>query len=117
MVTVIAHFYAKPERRDELEEILNEWPGLARREPGWVDYCLHRSEDDPNVFMFYENWRSRRDWETHNQMPYLKAFLDRRMNYLTRDIEVRSYTMLSPYNNPSTTTGDSKSQQHSPLTL
>jgi hypothetical protein len=36
MVTVIAHFYAKPERRDELEEILNEWPGLARHEPGRV---------------------------------------------------------------------------------
>ena len=33
MVIIIAHFYAKPERRDELEGILNEWPGLARREP------------------------------------------------------------------------------------
>jgi quinol monooxygenase YgiN len=117
MVTVIAHFYAKPERRDELEQILIGWPELARREPGWVDYCLHRSEDDPNVFMFYENWRSRRDFEKHGQMPYLKTFLDRRMNYLTRDIEVRSYTMLSPYNNASTTTGDSKSQQHSTLAL
>ena len=101
MVTVIAHFYAKPERRDELEKILIGWPELARREPGWVDYCLHRSEDDPNVFMFYENWRSQRDLDKHLQMPYLKAFLDQRMDYLTRDIEVRFYTMLSPYDNSS----------------
>ena len=107
MVTVIAHFYAKPEKRRELEEILNEWPELARCEPGWVDYCLHRSEDDPNVFMFYENWRSQRDFEKHGRMPYLKAFLDRRMEYLTRDIEVRFYTMLYPFEN-SPATGDSK---------
>lgn len=107
MVTVIAHFYAKPERRDELEEILIGWPELARREPGWVDYCLHRSEDDPNAFMFYENWRSQRDLEKHLEMPYLKTFLDRRMDYLTRDIEVRFYTMLSPYEN-SVVKGDSK---------
>ncbi|MBV9488872.1 MAG: antibiotic biosynthesis monooxygenase, partial [Verrucomicrobia bacterium] len=66
-----------------------------------------RSEDDPNVFMFYENWRSRDDLDKHLQMPYLKTFLDRRMDYLTKDIEVRFYTMLSPYNNFSAT-GDSK---------
>ncbi|MBV9490202.1 MAG: antibiotic biosynthesis monooxygenase [Verrucomicrobia bacterium] len=107
MVTVIAHFYAKPERRHELETILIGWPELARREPGWVDYCLHRSDNDPNVLMFYENWRSQRDFEKHGEMPYLKNFLDRRMDYLTRDIEVRFYTMLSPYANPSTA-GDSK---------
>ena len=107
MVTVIAHFYAKPERRQELEEILIGFPELARRDPGWVDYCLHRSEDDPNVFMLYENWRSQRDLEKPLQMPYLKAFLDQRMDYLTRDIEVRFYTMLSPYEN-SVVKGDSK---------
>lgn len=101
MVTVIAHFYARPDKRRALEDILSEWPELARREPGWVDYCLHRSEDDPNVFMFYENWRSQRDLEKHLEMSYLKAFLDRRMEYLTRDIEVKFYTMLSPYENSS----------------
>ena len=41
-----------------------------------MDYCLHRSEDDPNVFMLYENWRSQRDLEKHLQMPYVaKPFI------------------------------------------
>jgi quinol monooxygenase YgiN len=100
MVTVIAHFYAKPQRGRELEEILSAWPGLAQSEPGCVDYYLHRSEEDPNVFMFYENWRSRRDLDEHSRMPYLEDFLDRRMEYLARDIDVKSYLMQSPYKGP-----------------
>jgi quinol monooxygenase YgiN len=49
------------------------------------------------VFVFYENWRSRNDWDEHNQKPFLTSFLDKRMEYLTREIEVKSYTMLSAW--------------------
>ena len=65
------------------------------------------------MFMLYENWRSQRDLEKHLQMPYLKKFLDRRMDYLTRDIEVRYYTMLSPYDN-SSAADDSKHGNKAP---
>jgi len=47
------------------------------------------------VFVFYENWRSRDDWNLHNQRPFLKSFLDKRTDYLMKDIEVKTYTMRS----------------------
>jgi quinol monooxygenase YgiN len=97
MCTVIAYFYARPERRQELEEILQGFVQQTRQEPGFLEYHLHESDDDPNVFVFYENWASRKDWEVHNKMSYLKSFLDKRTDYLTRDIEVQSYRMLSPH--------------------
>ena len=58
MCTVIACFYARPEKRQELEKILQEFVVQTRQEPGCIDYHLHQSDDDPNVFVFYENWRS-----------------------------------------------------------
>lgn len=97
MLTVIAYFYAKPEKRRELEEILNGFVAPTREELGCVDYHFHQGDDDPNVFVFYENWRSRSDWDIHNQRPFLKSFIDRRMDYLTKDVEVKTYTMRSAY--------------------
>ena len=69
--TVIAYFFAKPEKRGELEEILRGFVAKTREEPGCINYDLHQSDDDPNVFVFYENWRSRNDWDEHNQKPFL----------------------------------------------
>lgn len=100
MCAVIAYFYAKPEKLHELEKILQEFVVRTRQEPGCIDYHLHQADDDPNVFVFYENWRTRSDWNLHNQKPFLTSFLNRRMDYLTKDIEVKTYTMRSAYDKP-----------------
>jgi quinol monooxygenase YgiN len=95
--TVVAYFFAKPERRTELEEILRGFVEKTRQEPGCINYDLHQSDDDPNVFLFYENWQSRKHWDEHNQQPYLASFREKRMDYLTKDIEVECYTMMSEW--------------------
>ncbi|MBV9342506.1 MAG: antibiotic biosynthesis monooxygenase [Acidobacteria bacterium] len=93
--TVIAYFYAKPEKRRELQAILEDFVAQTRKESGCINYHLHQSDKNPDVFVFYENWATRKDWEVHNQQPFLKGFLDKKTDYLTRDIEVESYRMLS----------------------
>jgi quinol monooxygenase YgiN len=50
MCTVIACFYAKPEKARELEKTLQNFVVQTRRESGCVNYDLHQSNDDPNVF-------------------------------------------------------------------
>ena len=97
MCTVIACFYAKPEKAAELEKILLNFVAQTRQEPGCVNYDLHKFNDDPNVFVFYENWRTSEDWDVHNQRPFLKSFLEKRADYLTKEIEVKTYTVLSEY--------------------
>ena len=69
--TVVGVLRARPERRDELLEILRGLVAPTRREEGCVDYHLHVSDADPNLFMFYENWRSREDLDRHLGMPHL----------------------------------------------
>ena len=95
--TVVGVLRARPERRQELLEILSGFVAPTRREEGCVEYHLHVSDADPNLFMFYENWRSREDLERHLALPHLAPLRDRGPELLAAEVEIQSYTMLSPY--------------------
>jgi quinol monooxygenase YgiN len=96
--TLIAYLHAKPEKRDELIKVMEGFVVPTRAEPDCVEYHLHASDDDPNLFVFYENWRSRKALDAHLRMPYLTSFWDRRMDLLTKDVDIKFYTMMSDFN-------------------
>ena len=93
--TLIAYLYAKPEMREELLKILHSFIKSTRKEPGCVDYHLHVSDNDPDLFIFYENWRTRRELKEHQQTAILANFWSRRLDFLQKDIEIKFLTMLS----------------------
>jgi quinol monooxygenase YgiN len=96
-LTLIAILQGKPDKRDELLATLRAFVKPTREEPGCVDYHLHVSDDDPNQFIFYENWRSRPDLDVHLKTPPLTAFFNRRMDLLEKDVEMRFMKMDSAY--------------------
>ena len=95
--TVVATFYAKPEKREQLREMLMGLVSPTRAEAGCIDYDLHVDEQEPNVFMFYENWRTAQDLDEHLLMPYLAHLRDNVDALIARPIQVVRYKMLSPY--------------------
>ena len=95
--TLTATLQARPEKRAELLELLSSFVDRSRAEPGCIDYHFHVSDDDPNVFYFYENWRERQDLDVHLELPYQKAWFKRHAEFLTKPAELRFFTMLSEY--------------------
>jgi len=95
--TLIAYLHAKPEKRAELVKVLDGFVAPTRKEAGCVEYHCHVSADDPNLFVFYENWRTRKDLDEHLEMPYLKSFWGRRLDLLTKDVELKFLVMRSAY--------------------
>jgi quinol monooxygenase YgiN len=95
--TVMGVLRARPEKREELLEILRGFVAPTRREEGCVDYHLHVSDTDPNLFMFYENWRSRADLDHHLTLPHLAPIRERSGELLAAEVEIIPYTMLSLY--------------------
>jgi quinol monooxygenase YgiN len=93
--TIIGIVIAKPEKREELLAILAAQVAPTRAEPACLNYDFHVDAEDPNKFMFYENWRSRADLETHLRMPHLKPLQSRLDELLARPVEIRFYEMLS----------------------
>ena len=93
--TLIGMVVAKDETREELQKILAAQVAPTRAEPGCINYDFHIDAKDPNVFMFYENWRSREDLDAHLKMPHLKPLFDRLDKLLARPVEFNFYEMLS----------------------
>ena len=93
--TLIGMVVAKDETREELHKILAAQVAPTRAEAGCINYDFHVDANDPNAFMFYENWRSKADLDAHLKMPHLKPLFDRLDELLARPVELNFYEMLS----------------------
>jgi quinol monooxygenase YgiN len=74
-LSLIAFIRAKRGLGDELGRRLGALVVPARTEPGNINYDLHRSDNDPDVWILYENWKHASDLAAHFELPYMKAFL------------------------------------------
>jgi quinol monooxygenase YgiN len=94
--TIIGNVHARPEKRAELLELLRTFIAPTRQEAGCIEYQFHVSAEDPNAFMFYENWTSREALAQHLEMPYLQPLAERQHELLARPVEIVHYEMLAP---------------------
>ncbi len=47
----------------------------TRKEEGCIQYDLHQDNDNPELFLFYENCESRELWQVHMQNENLAAYM------------------------------------------
>ena len=73
-LTVIARLKAKNGREEQLGEMLRSLVEPTRAERGRITYGLHRSHEDPGLFILYEAWENRPLWEERMKSPHLVAF-------------------------------------------
>ncbi len=73
-LTVIARLKARIGREEDLAALCGGLVAPTRAEKGCLAYDLHRSHDDPGLFMFTESWESRTLWDEHMTSPHLAAF-------------------------------------------
>ena len=93
--TLIGTVIAKDETREQLRRILADQVAPTRAEAGCVNYDFHVDAKDPNVFVFYENWKSRADLDTHLKTPHLQPLFGRLEQLLAQPVEMRFLTMIS----------------------
>jgi quinol monooxygenase YgiN len=92
--TIIGTVVAKPEKREEVFEILNAMVAPTRTEPGCVNYDFHCDQNDPNIFVFYENFVDDAALDIHIKMPYIEPIFERTKELLARPVEIRHLTLL-----------------------
>ena len=73
MIAVIAKIKAKPGKESELETAFRKQVADVASEEGTLMYTLHRSQQEPGVFLFYEQYRDLDAMKLHSATPYFKA--------------------------------------------
>ena len=106
--TVLAIVKVKPGNEKLAKEEMLKLIPLTRREPGCISYDMHVNvgtepndylKENPRLYMFYENWRSREDWDLHMNMPYLKRWFDMSKD-VCEGIDITIWEMLKMPSSP-----------------
>ncbi len=90
-LSLVAIIRAKRGLGDELGRRLATLVAPARAEPGNINYDLHRSNDDPDVWILYENWKAPSDLAANFELPYMKTFLAVLPEVLESEMDLRHW--------------------------
>jgi quinol monooxygenase YgiN len=70
-LTIVAKIQSLPGFEVEVEKALIEAIKPTLVEKGCLQYDLHRDLGKPGLFLYYENWASREEWDTHMGSEHL----------------------------------------------
>ena len=74
-LTIVAKILAKAEKRELVKTELLKLIEPTRAEEGCINYDLHQDNENPNLFLFYENWESRELWQKHMGNDHLAEYV------------------------------------------
>jgi quinol monooxygenase YgiN len=74
-LTVVARILAKEEKRALVKSELLKLIDTTRKEEGCINYDLHQDNTNPNLFLFYENWKSKVMWQMHMTAAHLSEYI------------------------------------------
>ena len=76
-ITVVATFQAKPGRATDLKKALHSLIAPTHQEAGCLNYDLHQLPEEPEKFLFYENWTSKAHLDAHLKNTHIQVLLPR----------------------------------------
>ena len=87
-LTIVANILAAPGKEELVHAELQKLVTPTRAERGCLQYDLHRNNNDPAHFLFFENWESRDLWQQHMNAPHIAAYAQ------ATDGAVESFTLF-----------------------
>lgn len=73
-LTIIAKILVKEEKRDFVKSEMLKLIEPTRAEEGCINYDLHQDNENPNLFLFFENWTSRELWQAHIKNTHIAVY-------------------------------------------
>ena len=70
---IIAELVSKPDKAEDLRNLLVEFVAGARKEPGCKHYSLLEDQKQPGRFLTFETWADRASLDAHMKTPAIQA--------------------------------------------
>jgi quinol monooxygenase YgiN len=99
-LTNVAFFRARPNQTQAPGTALSALVEPTRAETACLDYDLHQSLDDTDVWFVYENWSSAEGLSLHMQSEHVRAFLRAAPDLIADDIDLHQFAMISKKSSP-----------------
>lgn len=74
-VTVVARIEAKDNKVEFIKSELLKLIEPTKKDKGYIQYDLHQDNDNPAVFVFYENWESEELLDKHLATKHLSDYI------------------------------------------
>jgi quinol monooxygenase YgiN len=94
-MVVVAKLKAKSGEEAKMEEALRGMVEKVAQEPGTLTYTLHRSQNDPSLFLFYEKYTDGEALKAHSSTDYFKELFGALPSMLDGAPEIEMYDELA----------------------
>jgi quinol monooxygenase YgiN len=91
---VVARIKAKPEKVEEVKNLLSGLIEPTRKESGCVVYELLQNKKDPTDFTFVEEWESESALENHFSTEHIQSALPQLGDLAAEAPDIRTYTVV-----------------------
>ena len=86
-VILVARIRAKPGKHEQLKQELSSLVRQTQTEEGCKQFDLHQAQNDPHLFILWEQFTSQAAFDTHMEQPYTKAYFEEIKPALTESTE------------------------------
>lgn len=95
MIVVTATLRAQPGKEAELEAVLRRLVEHTQGEEGTLAYALHRSAEDPAVYLFYERYADQEALQRHSSSDGFRALGRELAPFLAERPQITRYELLA----------------------
>lgn len=96
MIILTAKLRAQEGKEPELEAALSELvEAVSANEPAVAVYTLHVSDEDPSLYMMYEQYEDGDALKAHGTTEHMAAFRDVAKDLLAGPMEIERYTLVA----------------------
>ena len=95
MIVVVGRVQTDADKRDELIRVGRAVAAASRMEAGCVSYCLYESTENPNEFVFVEEWESQDALTRHFATAHIREFMQASRATLVAPPDVKFHTIES----------------------
>lgn len=74
-LTIVARIEANSDKIELVKAELVKLIEPTLKEVGCIQYDLHQDNENPAVFLFYENWESHELWQEHMNNTHLAEYM------------------------------------------
>ncbi|WP_025823064.1 putative quinol monooxygenase [Shewanella marina] len=74
-LTIVAQIIAHQDSIDIVKSALQNLIAATLNEQGCLQYDLHQDNDNPAIFLFFENWQTRELWQQHMASEHIAQYL------------------------------------------